>query len=67
MINSIVEAEEYLAQYYEKAKLITGKDVTVERMWPLLQKVGNPEKNLKVIHVAGPAAKPQQRILLPHF
>ncbi len=57
MIQTIVEAERYLSGFMGRTAQITGKDVTVQRMWPLLSLVGNPESKLKVIHIAGTSGK----------
>ncbi|MCA9324214.1 hypothetical protein KC992_03900 [Candidatus Saccharibacteria bacterium] len=57
MIKTIAEAEQFLARFYPKAQTTTGKNVTVERMWPLLEKVGNPQDRLKVVHIAGTSGK----------
>lgn len=35
----------------------TGKDITLERMYPLLKLIGDPHKKLRVIHVAGTSGK----------
>jgi dihydrofolate synthase/folylpolyglutamate synthase len=57
MISSISDAEKYLSLFYEKVRQTTGSNVTVDRMWPLLAKVGNPQEKLRIIHVAGTSGK----------
>ncbi len=56
-INTISEANRELAKYVLQSKLTTGKNMTVERMLPLLNKVGNPHESLKVVHIAGTSGK----------
>ncbi len=57
MITSIQQAEDYFAHFIAKTAQITGKDITVDRMWPLLIRVGNPQEKLRVIHIAGTSGK----------
>lgn len=57
MIKTIEEAEAYLRQFYAKVAGTTGKDVTVDRMWPLLARAGNPQERLRVVHIAGTSGK----------
>jgi dihydrofolate synthase/folylpolyglutamate synthase len=57
MIQSIVEAESYLSGFMGRTAQITGKDVTVQRMWELLKLVDNPQNKLKVVHIAGTSGK----------
>jgi dihydrofolate synthase/folylpolyglutamate synthase len=56
-INSLFEAEQVLEAYMPLAHAIIGKDLSLERMRPLMEAVGNPEKRLKVVHVAGTSGK----------
>ena len=46
-----------LAVYRPAAREFTGKDMTLLRMEPLMRIVGNPEKKLKIIHIAGTSGK----------
>ncbi len=57
MIKNILQAEEYLQRLYTVSWQLTGKDVTLERMWPILRLAGDPQDKLKVIHVAGTSGK----------
>lgn len=54
---SLQQVEHYLASLMTKVSATTGRGITVDRMWPLLEKVGNPQEKLKVIHVAGTSGK----------
>ena len=57
MIQSVAEAEDYLSGFMSRNAQITGKDITVQRMWHLLALVDNPETKLKVVHIAGTSGK----------
>lgn len=54
---NISEAEAALARYIPAVKEITGKDITLERMTPLMEALGNPQDKLRIIHVAGTSGK----------
>lgn len=54
---SLEAAEAKLAQYVPAVKEITGKDITLQRMQPLMEALGNPQDKLKIIHVAGTSGK----------
>jgi dihydrofolate synthase/folylpolyglutamate synthase len=56
-IASLQHAEELLMQYVPAVKTFTGKNITLERIKPLMQKIGNPENKLKIIHIAGTSGK----------
>lgn len=56
-IHTITEANEILAQFVPVAKRVTGKQMTLQRMLPLLATVGNPHERLKIVHVAGTSGK----------
>jgi dihydrofolate synthase/folylpolyglutamate synthase len=56
-LTSLAEAEALLAQYVPLSKEITGRDITLDRTKSLISLLGNPEKRLKVIHVAGTSGK----------
>lgn len=51
------EAEAALEAYMPLAHEIIGKDISLERMRPLMRAVGSPETRLKVVHVAGTSGK----------
>jgi dihydrofolate synthase/folylpolyglutamate synthase len=36
---------------------VTGRDITLTRMWPMMAIIGNPQKKLKIIHLAGTSGK----------
>lgn len=56
-IKNLKEAEELLYKYIPKVREILGKDMTLDRMDPLMKILGNPEKRLNVIHIAGTSGK----------
>lgn len=53
----MADAEALLAGYVPLSKQITGKDLTLARMVPLMAAVGNPERKLRIVHVAGTSGK----------
>jgi dihydrofolate synthase/folylpolyglutamate synthase len=57
IICSLQEAEEFLKQYVVNARQYISDGLTLDRMWPMLEAVGNPHEKLKVIHVAGTSGK----------
>lgn len=56
-IRDLEAANKLLMRYVPLAKDLLGRDITLERMWPLLTAVGNPHERLKVVHVAGTSGK----------
>src|SRR5690606_17665546 len=56
-VTTMAEAEELLAEYVPLQRKITGRQVTLERMRPLMSAFGNPHEQLKIIHVAGTSGK----------
>lgn len=56
-LHTFQDVEDALAKYIPATRLITGKDITLVRMKPLMQKLGHPERKLKIIHVAGTSGK----------
>ncbi len=56
-IRTFVEAEAALAIYVPQVKELLGKDLMLERMPPFMHHIGNPEKKLEIIHVAGTSGK----------
>jgi dihydrofolate synthase/folylpolyglutamate synthase len=56
-INNFAEAEKVLAAYIPLSREVTGRDITVKRMLPLMEVLGNPQCSLKIIHVAGTSGK----------
>ena len=57
MINNIEEANIFLSKFVNKTRLVTGKDISVNRTLKLLDKVGNPHQKMRVIHIAGTSGK----------
>ena len=55
--NNLAEVTKYLEKYIPLVSEVTGKNITIERMRPIMKALGNPEKRLKVIHVAGTSGK----------
>lgn len=56
-ICNLEEANKLLASYVPLARELLGKDLTLARMKPLLNELGNPQNQLKIIHVAGTSGK----------
>lgn len=56
-LNSITEVEKVLEKYITNVSTYSGDSRSVERVEKLLYFVGNPQKNLKIIHVAGTSGK----------
>ncbi|MEK7594408.1 MAG: Mur ligase family protein [Patescibacteria group bacterium] len=56
-INSIEEANAALLPYVPLVAQLTGKDTTLERIKPLMELLGNPQDQIKVIHIAGTSGK----------
>lgn len=56
-LKTFAEAEAALLKYMPLAHEIIGKDITLDRMWPLMAILGNPEQKIKVVHIAGTSGK----------
>ncbi len=56
-IRNLREAEAALRPYVPLVKQLTGKDTTLERIRPLMELLGNPQDELKTIHIAGTSGK----------
>jgi dihydrofolate synthase / folylpolyglutamate synthase len=54
---NLIEAEAELAKYVPAVREVTGKDITLERITPLMEALDNPQDKLRVIHVAGTSGK----------
>lgn len=52
-----MEAEALLAKYVPLMRQLTGRDITLERMRPLMTALSNPHERLKIIHLAGTSGK----------
>ncbi len=55
--NLVGEVETILSKYIPKVNKYTGDGYSLERMWPLLKAVGNPQEQLNAIHIAGTSGK----------
>jgi dihydrofolate synthase/folylpolyglutamate synthase len=56
-IRNLRKAEAALQPYVPLVKQLTGKDTTLERIRPLMELLGNPQNELKTIHIAGTSGK----------
>lgn len=56
-IKNIQDAEAALQKFIPAVSAFSGDNMTLNRMWPLLEAVGNPQEKLKIIHVAGTSGK----------
>jgi dihydrofolate synthase/folylpolyglutamate synthase len=56
-IDSIKSAEKILLEYVPKVSKYSGDNKTLDRMWPLLKTLGNPQDKIKIVHVAGTSGK----------
>lgn len=56
-IRSIDEANRALLEYVPLVGQLTGKDTTLERILPLMARLGNPQDNIPIIHIAGTSGK----------
>lgn len=55
-IRTIVEAEKVLLRYVPAVKDL-GKNLSVARVIPVMERLGDPQKKLKVVHIAGTSGK----------
>lgn len=56
-LSTIADAEAALQPFVAKASETTGRDITTERTYALARLVGNPQDDLRVIHIAGTSGK----------
>lgn len=56
-LQTLRDAELALRPFVPLVAQLKGKDLTLERVEPLMRLLGNPEKRLKIIHVAGTSGK----------
>ncbi len=56
-IYNLQQANDILSGYIPAVREMTGKDITLKRMEPLMKMLGNPEAKLKIIHIAGTSGK----------
>ncbi len=57
IIRNLQEANQALLAYVPLVAQLAGKDVTLERIMPLMTLLGNPQDNLRVVHIAGTSGK----------
>lgn len=57
MLQTLEEANEALLPYVPLVAELTGKDTTLERIQPLMELLGNPHEQLKILHIAGTSGK----------
>jgi dihydrofolate synthase/folylpolyglutamate synthase len=56
-IKTLEDAEKALLPFVPLVGILTGLDTTFDRVRPLVQLLGHPEDQLKVIHIAGTSGK----------
>jgi len=56
-IRNFQEAEAALLPYVPLVARLSGKDTTLDRIQPLMALLGNPQDQLRVIHIAGTSGK----------
>lgn len=56
-IQSLAHAEKVLQAYVPAVAQFTGKSVNLDRMWPLMKALSDPQKKLRVVHIAGTSGK----------
>jgi dihydrofolate synthase/folylpolyglutamate synthase len=56
-IRNLAEASKALSPYVPLVTNFSDRDQTLERMTPLMELIGNPQDNLRIIHVAGTSGK----------
>jgi dihydrofolate synthase/folylpolyglutamate synthase len=56
-IQTLEDVEQALKPYFEVARHTTGQGITVERQKRLMHHLGNPERGLRIVHVAGTSGK----------
>ncbi len=54
---NIQEIENTLKAFVPNVSRLLGDGMSLDRMWPLMEALGNPQDRLKVIHVAGTSGK----------
>lgn len=56
-LHSLQEAEAALQPFIPSVAQVTGHDITLKRMWPMMEVIGNPQQKLKIVHLAGTSGK----------
>ena len=54
---TLADVEKALEPYFAVASMTTGKHITLKRTERLMAHLGNPEKHLRIIHIAGTSGK----------
>lgn len=57
IIRNLDEANRALLPYVPLVAQLLGKSVTLERIRPLMELLGNPQERLRVVHIAGTSGK----------
>lgn len=57
IIRNLKEVNEALAPYVSKSSRLLDKDLKLERSLHMLEAIGNPHEDLKIVHVAGTSGK----------
>lgn len=57
VVKDIEHATKLLHEFVPIVARVTGKDITLDRVRPLFHALGNPQKKLKIVHVAGTSGK----------
>ncbi|MBA2279134.1 hypothetical protein H0V99_01695 [Candidatus Saccharibacteria bacterium] len=56
-IKNFDDINQTLTKYVPLSKEITGKNITLDRMRPMMEALGNPQRRLKIVHIAGTSGK----------
>jgi dihydrofolate synthase/folylpolyglutamate synthase len=56
-LDNLQAAEAALQPFIPSVAQVTGRDITLQRMWPMMAVLDNPQKKLKIIHLAGTSGK----------
>ena len=56
-LKTLKQAEAALQPFIPSVAEIVGRNITLERMWPMMKILGNPQKRLRIVHIAGTSGK----------
>ncbi len=56
-IKNLAQANAALQPYVPLAASLPGDQMVLDRVWPLMELLGNPQDKLKIIHIAGTSGK----------
>jgi dihydrofolate synthase / folylpolyglutamate synthase len=56
-LKNLQAAEAALQPFIPSVAQVTGRDMTLTRMWPMMEVLGNPQQKLQIIHLAGTSGK----------